>query len=496
MKDETKTTAQLIEALRRLRAKSHDPPSSRNDAWQSFMTASRDGLFFFDSDLRNLYANPAGLDMTGLTATNIIGKPLMDVVPSLEQSGRDAAYRSVIESGLPFQIDQLVPHPKLGPIHVSLTAFKIQDGLGIIVTDITERKQAESALEFASIAYENGLAANSTADVNGIINTVNGSFVSTWGYASKDEVIGKPIPDFLDDPEKSQAILAALHRVGTWQGEFLARRKDGSTFVAESRATLLINKDGTSKGFESSVLDITQRRRAEEAVHQARAELEQKVKSRTEKLRALTAKLIRAEEEERKRIAHILHEDLQQVLVGTRFTLSALNMENIPTEKRQQLLDKIDDQLRRAHQITRSISLDLHPPVLHVEGVGATLEWLKGDMKEKFGMTLTVDADEEAEPTTDGLRTFILQAVRELLLNVVKHAGVKRAQVRLKPHSDDWMLVEVNDKGAGFNPNQTRHCNSFGLFNISERAEHLGGQMEIQSATGKGTRITLIMPRS
>jgi signal transduction histidine kinase len=160
------------------------------------------------------------------------------------------------------------------------------------------------------------------------------------------------------------------------------------------------------------------------------------------------------------------------------------------------VLQKIEDQLTKAHQLMRTLATDLHPPVLNTGRIDAAIQWLNGDMKEKFGMTVRADVDEAVEPTTEIVRNFIFQAVRELLLNVLKHAGVKSAQVRLKQEDENWILVEVEDNGAGFDTEQTENNNRFGLFSIRERVDYLCGQMTIQSTPGTGTRITMKLPRN
>jgi signal transduction histidine kinase len=242
-----------------------------------------------------------------------------------------------------------------------------------------------------------------------------------------------------------------------------------------------------------TIANVLERKQAEEALQKAHEELEQKVKDRTAKLRALAVQLDRAEEKERQRIAQILHDDLQQIISGARFTLVGLR-DTASKAGQQSILEKTDDYLEKAHQIMRALCLDLHPPVLHEVGVGAALHWLKGDMQEKFGLTVEVTVDKSVEPTTANVRSFVFQSARELLFNVAKHARVKSAQVRLERLDADWMMIEVKDQGVGFDPERVKP-NSYGLFSIRERVDYVGGQMKIVSAPGKGASIRLTLPR-
>ena len=171
------------------------------------------------------------------------------------------------------------------PVEVLLTGISNEPGNQIIHCvwrDITERKQAEAGMKLAAAVYETALAATSAADIHGKITSANPSFVSTWGYASKREVIDKSVADFIENPEDANAILASLKSTGTWQGEFLARKKDGSTFIAESRATALLDENGKLEGFASSVLDITERKASE----RREKDLQEKL-ARSERLESL-----------------------------------------------------------------------------------------------------------------------------------------------------------------------------------------------------------------
>jgi len=238
--------------------------------------------------------------------------------------------------------------------------------------------------------------------------------------------------------------------------------------------------------------DITKRTQAEQALRKAHDSLEQKVKDRTARLRALAIQLVRAEERERQRIAYILHEDLQQMMAGARLMLNELRKCH-PREGAKLLTDKISHVLEEATQVTRTLALDLRPPALYEAGLVAGLKWLAGDTKKKFGLAVQVRIDEAVEPKSNELRVFIYEAVRELLLNLVKHAGVKRAQVTVTATKGNHIQVEVQDRGKGFDPGKNK-ANGFGLFSLRERAESFGGDLNIRSSVGKGTCVTVKVP--
>jgi len=148
------------------------------------------------------------------------------------------------------------------------TSF-FKHGLIIQMIDISERKQAERELLLKNIVFDTSIVANSTADLEGIINQANDSFLRMWGYKSKNEVIGKPILHFIQDGKEAEAIISSLDKTGKWVGEYTARKKDGSTFIANANATILYDETGKKVGYQSSVQDITERKQAEEALRES-----------------------------------------------------------------------------------------------------------------------------------------------------------------------------------------------------------------------------------
>ncbi len=228
-----------------------------------------------------------------------------------------------------------------------------------------------------------------------------------------------------------------------------------------------------------------------------RDQARQTAERRAEQLNAMAVELIQAEQKERQRLARILHDHLQQLLVGAKFSASAIRAKTSAKDiqyEAAQLTDTLDE----AIGVSRSLSADLSPPILHEKGLKAGLEWLGRQMRQKHGLTVEVEADSAAEPTAEQVRLFLFDAVRELLLNVVKYANVDRAQVRTRTLKSGEIEITVADAGIGFDPSQLGIPDSatggFGLFGIRERLSYLGGRMEIDAAPGKGSRFTLRAP--
>jgi signal transduction histidine kinase len=232
--------------------------------------------------------------------------------------------------------------------------------------------------------------------------------------------------------------------------------------------------------------------------------LEQRVAERTakaveqaEKLRLLSTQLSLAEEAERRRIADMLHEDLQQLLVAARMQLAAL-CRTRDASQREPIAREIADVLERSFKLTRSLSVELAPPVLYEHGLAAALEWLAAETRKNYNVEVIVDADSLANPKAADVRIFLFRAVRELLLNSVKHAGRSAVHIAMHHQRPDKLRIIVADEGPGFDANSLDNkrtdSQTVGLVNIRERISNFGGEFHIKSGPKRGTRITLLLP--
>ncbi|HEX8386706.1 MAG TPA: PAS domain S-box protein, partial [Rubricoccaceae bacterium] len=240
--------------------------------------------------------------------------------------------------------------------------------------------------------------------------------------------------------------------------------------------------------------DVTGRRRAEQEVRDLNAALEGRVAERTAEVRRLAARLTVAEQGERERIAHVLHDDLQQQLYGLSMTLALLRR-SPPGEAAEALADRADGVLQEATRMTRALSTDLSPAVLRGDGLADLLAWVAREERERYGLEVTTDARGLPPVADRAVRVLLYQVLREVLFNVVKHSG--GAQARLVGWADgETVGVRVEDDGAGFDPGAVRSgsAGGFGLFSVRERLGLVGGRFEIESAPGQGTRVTLEVP--
>jgi signal transduction histidine kinase len=217
---------------------------------------------------------------------------------------------------------------------------------------------------------------------------------------------------------------------------------------------------------------------------------------RTYQLQSLARDPARAEERERQRIAQVIHDQLQQLLSVARIKL-AMAVSQVPIRSTRQSVAEADDLIAESLEITRSLTAELSPAILHRSGLAAALRWLGRSYEAQFDLTIAVEADEDVE-VEEEVRVALFRSVRELLFNVVKHARVASARVKLELGAHGGVRILVSDDGVGFDPEVVRAREgtdgSFGLFSLRERLELLGGRLEVDSAPGCGARFTILAP--
>ncbi len=218
------------------------------------------------------------------------------------------------------------------------------------------------------------------------------------------------------------------------------------------------------------------------------------IRKRTSALESLTRELTEAEHRERRRMAELLHDGLQQLLVGAQ--LSARFLHTNATQDQKPEIERLSRTLAEAIQTSRTLTYDLCPPVLLHPGLGSAFVWLAGQMKEKQGLKIELEISEDVEPSSESAKVFLFNAVRELLFNVVKHSGTCEARLELGV-SADALQVRVSDAGIGFDPTcigAEPAKAGFGLFSIQERMPLFEGTMEINSRPGCGSSVILTIP--
>ena len=228
-----------------------------------------------------------------------------------------------------------------------------------------------------------------------------------------------------------------------------------------------------------------------------RKKYEQELLGYQQRLRHLSSELLQTEERERRRIAIEIHDRIGQALAVNKIQLGALQAE----VDSQDLVTKIEDirgLLSQTIRDTRTLTFELSPPVLYELGLQAALEWLAEIVRKQNGLKVDVTGDGSDRSLDAEKRVVLFRTCRELLFNVVKHAGATSARVSLKGDGAA-IMVKISDDGTGFDPNLLQSGydpleSGFGLFSIREQLEHRGGMFEVDSGPGRGSAVSIVMP--
>jgi PAS domain S-box-containing protein len=459
------------------------------------------------------YQSQQWVDYTGIPMSEHIGDGWNQLLHPDDRPRAFAAWRAAVEGLALYDLEYRVRRHDGTYEWFRVIARPIRDASGGIVRwfgvamNIEGLKQVEQALRasearFRSLAESNIIGVLVADPVTGQVFDANDEYLRIIG-CSREELLAGTVN------WRSSTSSEELSREGDLPRN---RQREGRV---EAFETTYIHRDGRRvpviiggsflpddpKKVVVFALDMTAHKMAEEALRQLNETLEQRVAERTQlaegrakQLQALAMELIETEERERRRIAELLHDDLQQILAAARMQLQAV-CETIPPEP---MLAGVEQLLEESIGKSRRLSHELSPAVLHHSSLVAALKWLAGQMMDQFGLQVQLESNAEKQVEIGPLKVFLFRAVQELLFNVVKHAGVKSAHVVLSG-SDGSLAMMVSDQGQGFNPDildSYTATRGFGLLSLRERARYIGGSLVIESAPGQGSRFTLTVPIS
>ncbi len=239
-------------------------------------------------------------------------------------------------------------------------------------------------------------------------------------------------------------------------------------------------------------------RRAEKELKTSRNRLQKKIMERSSdlasevtRLRRLTGALILSEQKDRRRLAGILHDHLQQLLVSAKYRLASLN--HIEDSCARAAIHETEELLGEVIEASRSLTSELSPPIVHESGFQTALEWLVSFMAAQNGLEVRLKIGSEIGPIDENSKAMLFESIRELLVNIVRHAQVKSAEVHIREVEGRLLEIIVSDRGVGFNA-ETAERNGFGLFRIREQLKLIAGRMGIRSAPGSGSQVTILVP--
>lgn len=507
--------------------------------FQTILETTHDLITLKDPSLVYRAANPAFCPYVGRTPEEVIGKSAFAVYPPEFARLMHRMDSEALESRRVLTWEGEGPHPDrkewflVSKIPVVSPSGEVS-GLLTTMRDITKRKQAEEALRKANEELEARVqertaelaAANQalqaeiaqrgramdalqvseqryrhlfdsandlifTTDLNWLITSVNKAAERIVG-CRREEMVGKHAAEVLTSestegaPQMFQAKLGGLEST---THELPLRTRHGHTVVLEcsTRVQLL---EGRPVGVLGIARDITERKQTEEALRESEAALHRT----SEKLRALTASLFRAQEEERRRLSRELHDDLNQKLAMLAVEAEALAQELPPTRASVHTrLKSLRDGVVALSDDVRRMAYQLHPTIIEHLGLAVALRSYCREFSRRRGVKVKFTRRDLPEAIPHEVSLCLYRVTQEGLRNVVRHSRSERATVVLSG-SRSGLHLSITDFGIGFDPEAVRTEGGLGLITMEERVRLAGGTFEVRSHPARGTRLDARLP--
>jgi len=309
-----------------------------------------------------------------------------------------------------------------------------------------------------------------TLDNDGAYSFVGPKAARLMGY-EPPEMLGRHFIDYVHPDDRGHCV-SAFKKVRD-QGmllegvEFRVIRADGAERVFLSYTAPLVDDAGAVNGMIGTAVDVTRQRR-------------------------LTAELVKAEDQERRRIARDLHDGVGQYLAVSKLKLSKA-AESVQGRSKERI-EEVLELLGQAISDTRSLTARLSPRVLDEIGLAPALQWLAEQGRGRYGLQVEFNCAGEVVVDDAQMRSFLFRAVSELLLNAAKHAQAQKVEIGLEADGRE-LAITVGDDGVGFDPAKREDAGTgLGLFSLRERLDLLGGRLEMSSPSRGGSLARITVP--
>jgi PAS domain S-box-containing protein len=315
---------------------------------------------------------------------------------------------------------------------------------------------------------------------------------------SAEQVIGRTSREIYANPAAAQLAESSDHSVmdtGKVQTvEETIQLSDGARTIYSTKAPW-IGENGNILGLVGISIDITERKRMEDMLKEHETQLEELVAKRTAEVSELIGHLESTREEEKRKIARQLHDDLGSDLTALNMHLAILfqQMPQDPTLAERSA--QVKALLSSVTQTTRRIQASLRPDKLDIFGIKTAIAEQALEFQDYTGISCSASLPDEEVSYTPQIEIALFRMVQEALSNIARHAKASHAEVILDD-SEDGILLTVRDNGIGMSTAQAQQTATHGLRGMRERAGYLGGEVEIVSEPGKGTRIIITLPKT
>ena len=459
----------------------------------------------------------------GYAAAEAVGQHIYLIIPDDHRAEEDEVLAR-LRRGERIDHFETVRQTKDGRrIPISLTVSPVRDAVGRIIgaskvaRDITERQESEALRALLAVIVDSSDDAIVSKTLDGVITSWNRGAERLFGYTAA-EAVGRHI--FLIIPaDRREEEIEVLARLGRGERiehfDTIRQAKDGHHVAVSLTVSPIKDSRGSIIGASKVARDITERKRAEETLRRAHEELEERVRERTaelsrtneslrqeiaERLRVeaertqLLTRLVLAQEEERRRIARDLHDQLGQQLTALRLTLEMLNAQSADQTDVRVQIETLQELARQLDQDVAFRVGELRPVDLEERGLRAVLTDYVRKWSKHSGIPVRLHATPSTgERFTSEVETMLYRLAQEALNNIVKHARAECADVVLE-RSAEYLSLIVEDNGVGFDLSSVGSIGGVGLLGMRERAALVGADLQIESTPGRGTTVIVRVP--
>ena len=467
---------------------------------QAILDGAPDFIFLKDRECRMVMANPAMLRAIGKPAEQVLGKTSRECFddPELGRAILEHDFR-ILETGVAESVEETVSGP--GGLHILLTTkspYCDPEGrtIGLIGVsrEITERKRAENELRESEArlreAQHLAHVGSSSWDVDSDTTTWSEEMYRITGWDPN-----RPAPTYderaaLYSPESWARLKEAMQRTlatgEPFELDVDILRPDGAVRRVHASGAAVRDERGRVVRIDGTLQDITDQKLAEEAIRQTNRKLHQ-----------LSRDLLRSQDYERRRIARELHDSTAQLLAALSINLGRLRDSALEPDRRAQVLSETIDLAAACSAEIRTVTYLLHPPLLDEVGLADALRVYVQGFNQRTGIGVEILIPRDFGRLASEMETALFRIAQEGLANVHKHSGSRSAVIRLERDPCEVRLV-LQDRGHGLPTALLPWAKEFvhfgvGLTGMRERAEQLGGRLELTSDDG-GVRLAVTLP--
>jgi PAS domain S-box-containing protein len=475
------------------------PPMSMNSVYSGAVNVASEAIITVDEQQRIVMINPAAERMFGCRAVDALGSPLSRFIPAdrrevharlvagfaragtlearMGESGRVVGLRA---NGQTFSAEASISRVTVsgpdGPLHY-FTA---------LLRDLSHEQALEHQLDALNLrmraVFELAPVAIWITDADRIV-FANRASAALFGAAEREALIGRSIYDLLA-PESCDAVRRTMTQavqgqvVAPFIHERIARLDGRLRDVVIAVASL---PDHGRSVVQMVITDITERERENRELERSRRDL-----------RRLSASMVQAREDERRRIARELHDELGQRLTALKMELSSLRTDAAGAKRAgliESMLGMVDDIVAAV----RRIATELRPLMLDDLGLNAAIEWLADGWSRRMGVAVQLHLPAGETVLDDAINIALYRMVQEALTNIARHARATKVCIEIDRVGTELQLT-VMDNGIGFDETLVHREGSFGLMGMRERALMLGGRLVIGSSPSGGGRVSVRLP--